>query len=334
MTTVVDINNGYTDAIGRADGFRLPSMTPEELVAEAGEEVDWLIEDILARGAVTDLNGPAKKGGKTTFMLHAIAAGARGEDIADYETKPAKYLYLSEQGNNLALALKETGLDSKPLSDYIRIVQYKAVSDYKWRELITNGAEDVVALGFDGLIVDTVAKFGKLRGDEENLAGPVGERMQLLSLVTQQYDIASAIVRHAGKDGQGRGSSAFEAEADLTVSINRVGGTASSNRRVLNGIGRYGEWERVIELTGEGYVSHGDNQQVQFKRAVKLITSVLTPTPQTTKKDILDARNPDEGISAATVDRALKWLTDEQRTVGARQEMDRQGKPWVYWQAA
>ena len=335
MGNVVEIGNAQsTDPIARADGFRLPSKSPEEVVAEAGEKVDWLIEDILARGAVTDLNGPAKKGGKTTFMLHAIAAGARGEEIADYETKPAKYLYLSEQGNNLALALKETGLDRELLSNHIRIVQYKDVSDSKWKELIQNAAEDVIAHGFDGLIIDTVAKFGKLRGDEENLAGPVGERMQLLSLVTQQYDIASVIIRHAGKDGQGRGSSAFEAEVDLTVSINRVGGNAPKTRRVLNGIGRYGEWERVIELTGEGYVSHGDNQQVQFRRAVNLITSVLTPTPQTTKQNILDARNPDEGISAATIDRALKWLTTEQKTVGARQEMSRQGKPWVYWNAA
>ena len=334
MNTVADINERLTaDAIARVDGFRLPSKSPEEVVAEAGEEVDWLIEDILARGAVTDLNGPAKKGGKTTFMLHAIAAGAREEEIADYETKPAKYLYLSEQGNNLALALKETGLDREPLSKYIRIVQYKDVSADQWNELIPNAAQDVVAHGFDGLIIDTVAKFGKLRGDEENLAGPVGERMQLPSLVTQQYNIASAIIRHAGKDGQGRGSSAFEAEVDLTVSINRVGGNAPKTRRVLSGIGRYGEWERVMELTGEGYVSHGDNQKVQFQRAVNLILAVLTPTPQTTKQNILDARNPDEGISATTVDRALKWLT-EQGTIGARQEVGRQGKPWVYWNAA
>jgi len=315
--------------------LKLPSKSPEDVVEEAGEAVDWLLEDILARGAVTDFNGPAKKGGKTTFMLHAIAAGARGEEIADFETKPAKYLYLSEQGNNLAIGLEETGLDKPPLSNYIRIVQYKDVANSKWNELIRNAAEDVVALGFDGLIVDTVAKFGKLRGAEENEAGPVGERMQLLSLVTQQYDIASAIIRHAGKDGQGRGSSAFEAEVDMTISINRLGGNAPNTRRVLNGIGRYGEWERVIELTQESYVSHGDNQQVQFKRAVKLIMSVLTPTPTTTKQNIMDARNPDDGISAATIDRALKWLTSkDQGTVGAKQQTHLQGKPWVYWKAA
>jgi len=300
-------------------------------MVEAGESVDWLLEEVLARGAVTDFNGPAKKGGKTTFMLHAIAAGAREEEIADFETKPARYLYLSEQGNNLAIGLEETGLDKAPLSEYIRIVQYKDVSDRKWNQLIQNAAEDVKALGFDGLIVDTVAKFGKLKGAEENEAGPVGERIQLLSLVTQQYNIASAIIRHAGKDGQGRGSSAFEAEVDMTISINRLGGNSPNTRRVLNGIGRYGEWERVIELTQEGYVSHGDNQQVQFKRAVKLIQSVLTPTPDTRKQDIMNANT--ENLSAATIDRALKWLT-KQGAVGATQQTHLQGKPWVYWNAA
>jgi hypothetical protein len=311
--------------------LKLPSKSPEDVVEEAGEAVDWLLEDILARGAVTDFNGPAKKGGKTTFMLHAIAAGARSEEIADFEAKPARYLYLSEQGNNLAIGLEETGLDKPPLSNYIRIVQYKDIADRKWNELIRNAAEDVKALGFDCLIIDTVAKFGKLRGAEENEAGPVGERMQLLSLVTQQHNIASAIIRHAGKDGQGRGSSAFEAEVDMTISINRLGGNAPNTRRVLNGIGRYGEWERVVELTQEGYVSHGDNQQVQFKRAVKLIQAVLTPTPETTKQNILDANT--EGISAATIDRALKWMTKE-GSVGAKQQMHLQGKAWVYWNAA
>jgi hypothetical protein len=34
--------------------LKLPSKTPEDVVEEAGETVDWLIEDILARGAVTD----------------------------------------------------------------------------------------------------------------------------------------------------------------------------------------------------------------------------------------------------------------------------------------
>ena len=86
------------------DTSSLPVRTVDEVIFEAGEKVPWVIENLLARGAVTEFFGLAKKGGKTTFWCHAIAAGARGENHAGFATEPAKYLYLSEQGNNFAEA--------------------------------------------------------------------------------------------------------------------------------------------------------------------------------------------------------------------------------------
>lgn len=80
----------------------LPIKTVGEIIEEAGETVPWVVESILARGALTDFSGPAKKGGKTTFWCYGIAAGARGEYHAGFRTEPAKYLYLTEQGNNFA----------------------------------------------------------------------------------------------------------------------------------------------------------------------------------------------------------------------------------------
>jgi hypothetical protein len=85
--------------------------TVEEIISEAGKEVPWIIENLLVRGAVTECSGLAKNGGKTTFWCHAISAGARGEDHAGFATEPAKYLYLTEQGNNFAEALRNSGLE-------------------------------------------------------------------------------------------------------------------------------------------------------------------------------------------------------------------------------
>ena len=68
----------------------LPIKTVEEILAEAGEAVPWVVENLLARGALTEFSGLAKKGGKTTCWCHAIAAGARGEDHAGFPTGPAK----------------------------------------------------------------------------------------------------------------------------------------------------------------------------------------------------------------------------------------------------
>jgi hypothetical protein len=113
----------------------LPTKTVEELLSEASEETPWIIENLLARGAVTDFSGKAKRSGKTTFWCHAIVASANGEEHAGFPTVPAKFLYLTEQGNNFANALRDSGLSEVP--DHVRIVQFKDVTAVTWETLIT-----------------------------------------------------------------------------------------------------------------------------------------------------------------------------------------------------
>ena len=83
----------------------LPSKSVREIIEEAGETVPWVVEGLLARGALTDFAGQAKRVGKTTFWCHAIAAGAIEEDHAGLHVESAKYLYLTEQGDNFAGSL-------------------------------------------------------------------------------------------------------------------------------------------------------------------------------------------------------------------------------------
>jgi ribosomal protein L37AE/L43A len=61
--------NIYSRHTGREFGENkpeLPIKTVEEILSEAGEGPDWIIEGQAARGAVTECSGLAKKGGKTT----------------------------------------------------------------------------------------------------------------------------------------------------------------------------------------------------------------------------------------------------------------------------
>ena len=311
----------------------LPVRTVEEVISEAGEKVPWVIENLAARGAVTDCSGLAKKGGKTTFWCHGIAAGASGEDFAGFSTTPAKYLYLTEQGNNFAEALRESGLERYP--EHIKIVQFKDVLGAEWEELIMKAGVETKRLGLDGLIVDTFAVFARLKGSEENDSGAVAERMRVLRLVAQTYDIAVVLIRHAGKDGTPRGSSAFEAEADICITIARPEGRHSPTVRKIAGIGRYGEWERNIQLTEGGYISLGTDANGEFRRAVRFAKSVLPDSPQSgmKKQEMLDKREGDDkNITARTLDRALAWLV-EQGDVGEKQLMHQRGKPKVYWLA-
>jgi hypothetical protein len=310
----------------------LPIKSIEEVIAEAGERVDWIIEDLLARGALTEFSGLAKRGGKTTFWCHAIAACAREDDHGGFPTTPARYLYLTEQGNNFAEALRESGLVE--YSDRISVVQFKDVSARGWDKLIRQAGAEAKKRGFDVLVIDTFAVFAGLKGSEENDAGPVADRMRVLRLVAQKYNIAVVLIRHAGKDGTPRGSSAFEAEADICVTLSRPEGRHAPSVRHIAGIGRYGEWERNIQLVDGRYISLGTDNKIEFNKAVRHIKAVLPDSEENgmKKSAIMESLSgPDkEEISASTIDRALAWLVKKE-AVGEKELTHSRGKPKIYW---
>ncbi len=157
----------------------------------------------------------------------------------------------------------------------------------------------------------------------------------MLRLVAQKYNIAVVLIRHAGKDGTPRGSSAFEAEADICITLSRPEGRHSPSVRRIVGIGRYGEWERNIQLEDGHYVSLGDDNNIEFNKAVSFIKRVLPDNPDAglKKRDLLNKlAGCDENISASTLDRALRWLV-KQGEVGEQQLTNERGKPKVYWLA-
>jgi hypothetical protein len=257
--------------------------------------------------------------------------GAR--DHAGFATDPAKYLYLTEQGGNFADALRESGLAEHP--DHIRIVQFKDVTKVEWERLIRQAGAETKRLGFDVLAVDTFAVFARMKGTEENDSGAVGDRMRVLRLAAQKYELAVVLIRHAGKDGTPRGSSAFEAEADICVTISRPEGRHPPTVRKLSRVGRYGEFERNAQLHEGRFISVGSDDRVEFNRAVRFVKAILPDTPKAGMKrqDMLNMRSDGDGeISAATLGRALAWLV-KQGDVGEKQIMDQRGKPKVYWLA-
>jgi hypothetical protein len=201
--------------------------------------------------------------------------------------------------------------------------------------LIQRAGEEAKRRNLDALIVDTFTVFARLKGSEENESGVIAERMRVLNLVAQRYNIGVVLIRHAGKDGTPRGSSAFEAEADICITIARPEGRHAPTVRKIAGIGRYGEWERNIQLTEGGYISLGTDDKVEFRKAVRFAKSVLPDSPQSgmKKQEMLDKREGgDKNITARTLDRALAWLVG-QGDVGEKQLMHQRGKPKVFWLA-
>jgi hypothetical protein len=229
--------------------------------------------------------------------------------------------------------LRDSGLTEHP--DHVRIVQFKDVTALQWDRLVRKAAKDADRLGMDALILDTFAVFARLKGSEENDAGPVADRMRVLREVAQKYDIAVLLIRHAGKDGTPRGSSAFEAEADICITLAKPEGRHAPTVRALTGKGRYGVWERNIQLVEGRFKSLGSDDKVEFNRAVRFLRAVL-PADKAEgmrRQAILDTRRgaDAEQITASTLDRALKWLVG-QNSVRKAKLVHEQGQPVVYWQ--
>ena len=305
----------------------LPVKSLREVVAEAEENPKFIVKDLLKKGELTDLSGLAKYSGKTTLVMHLLKAVRSGDPFLGEPTKQASVLYLTEQGNNFKEAIEEASLDLD--DDGFVVVQHRDVRGERWQDLIEKAVKVCERDHHDVLVVDTFAAFAELVGSEENNAGDIHERMEPLRKATQSHDLAVLLVRHAGKDGKGRGSSQFEAEVDIVATLKRPEGNHAETVRQLETIGRYGAMKLNIELTQEGYVPLGSDEKVTFSKAVKFIKGALPRQKENAiTEDALVEKAKGE-VSKGTVIRALRWLVDQGGV--KREGAGKKGSPYTYW---
>src|SRR5918911_5287752 len=108
------------------------SVSASEFAEAAGQARDWMCEGILEKGAITSLAGLAKHAGKTTFVCHLVDHLIRGEDFIELAVKEIScVVYVTEQGNNFAEALKKSGLINAP-EEKFRIVPYDRTQGTAW----------------------------------------------------------------------------------------------------------------------------------------------------------------------------------------------------------
>jgi DNA polymerase I len=305
----------------------LPVKSLREVVTEAEETPDFIIKDLLKKGELTDLSGLAKYSGKTTLVMHALKAVRAGDLFLGEPTSEARILYLTEQGNNFKEAIEKAALNLD--DDGFVVVQHRDVRGEEWEELLEKAVKSCEEDGRDVLVVDTFAAFTKLVGSEENNAGDIRERMEPLKKAAQSHGLAVLVIRHAGKDGRGRGSSQFEAEVDIVATLKRPEGNHAETVRQLETIGRYGATKLNIELTEEGYVPLGSDEKVAFTKAVKTIKGVLPRRRENaiTEDGLVDKVKGE--ASKGTLIRALRWLVDQQTVM--REGSGKRGSPYTYW---
>ena len=305
----------------------LPVKSLREVVAEAEETPDFIVKDLLKRGELTDLSGLAKYSGKTTLVMHALKAVRTADVFLGEPSRQARVLYLTEQGNNFKEAIANAGLDLD--DDGFVIVQHRDVRGEEWEMLIEKAVKLCEKDGRDILVVDTFAAFTKLVGSEENNAGDIRKLMEPLKKAAQIHDLAVLVIRHAGKDGKGRGSSQFEAEVDIVATLKRPEGNHANTVRQLETIGRYGATKLNIELTEEGYVPLGSDNKVAFTQAVKIVKGILPGRIENAITEDALAEKARGEVSKGTLIRALRWLVDQQTVV--REGSGKKGSPYTYW---
>jgi AAA domain len=313
----------------------LPLKSAKDIVEAAKDGTDYIVEGLLAPGELTDLAGLAKHSGKTTFITHMVHASIEGKEFIGLPTRKAKWLLVTEQGNNFADALVKSGLVDA--GDALRIVQQRDLDSgsSRWDKLIEAAIEVCKGDGFEVLVIDTFAGLSRLKGNEENQVGSILEKLAPLKAAAHKHNLAVLLARHAGKDGKGRGSSIFEGEADIVLTLGRPEGNHKKSVRVLEGIGRHDDIPSriTIELTEKGYVAIGSDDKIEFNKAVKAIRDVAphNPNEAMTENEVLDAAAA-QGTSRTTLRRAFEGLMEQDENPIKREGEGKKGSPYRYWQ--
>jgi DNA polymerase-1 len=310
----------------------LPTVSLKEVTKESRENEDYFAYPLFKKGELTLLVGEAKFSGKTTLMFIALKAVLEGRTFLDMETKRAKILYLSEQGNNLSRAIETSGINVED-EDSLRVVQFRDVWTIPWSDTIDRAILTAQEQKREILPVDTFAAFSRLKGSEENNAGDVQERLEPLKIAAQAHDLAVVLVHHSGRDSMIRGSSALDGTVDTIVHLGRPPGSSQNeNTRHIRATGRCEPLSLNIELKDGIYVPVGTSAQITFNKTKAAVKKVLPTTAKDALvTDTIHDRVKGEGVEASrtTLDDVIQWMRE--RHVLVREGEGKRGDPYRYW---
>lgn len=256
----------------------LPYHTPRQIAAETSEQVDWIVGGYVARQAITEIDGKIKQAGKTTLLLHLIAAALDGEYFIGQATMRCKVIYVTEQQPGpFRQALHQARLLER--DDELRVLYRRDVAHIPWADLIKQISADALAAGYSVLVIDTIGKLAGIRN--ENDAGEWATAMAPLQDAAHD-GLAVVLARHDRKSGgevgeSGRGSSQASGDVDIILSLRRPEGNQPKARRVIESLSRYSATPEkvVVELTDEGYILLGDDEAVSLADALRFVSALI-----------------------------------------------------------
>jgi len=325
-------------SVGTGTGRSEPQFwTYPELEARPQEVVPWVVRGLVGPGLMTELDGPAKLSGKTTFALAMIQCLLEGREFIGLATERSPIVYLTEQTwLSLRPEVEKAGLLENP---DVHNMLYQDTGEITWPQAVELAIAKAEEVGAKVMVVDTAAQWTGLRGDQENDSGRAYQALEPLQEATAK-GIGVLLIRHDRKSGGGvgesaRGSSAYAAIVDIILHLTPMqGDNAGPRQRVLECAGRFQDdtpGHIVIELSSSEpyeYVVLGAPEEVAEMADLMAVLSVL-PTLEA------DALTSDEvrdlaGVRNETVGRILLNLVRDGRAIRVGFG-DRRGK-YKYYQ--
>ncbi len=313
-----------------ADRPRLAFLTAREIARATPEEVEWLITELVAIGAVTEVTAPIKTG-KTEFLMRAVRAILDELPFLSRATLRTRVVYCTEQpAASLRAGLARAGLlDTEDLI----LLSWSTTGGTHWPVIVAAAVEECERRGARLLVVDTLSRFASLQGTSENDAGAADEAMAPLQRAAAQAGLGVIVARHERKGGgpveeAGRGSSAFGGAADILLNLRRPEGNQRKTIRVLRGLSRFDTVpdELMIELTEEGYVALGDRSALVAAETRRALLESLPSDPDAALG--IDQLMEVAKAPRTTVQRELTSLIGE--ALVARVGKGRSGSPFRY----
>jgi hypothetical protein len=293
-----DLPADSTDSTAYRDGSAVTTnpppfrfRTPAGLLAEAPEQVPWLWEGYLARGALTVL-GAREKAGKSTLTWALMAALLTGTDFCGRPTTPTPVpvvVLTEEPPATVAEKLERFGIGpDAPLSILTRA---DAPGRPAWDDVVAAAVAEAGRIGAGLVVIDTLAFWAALPPDAENSAGAMTEALRPLLEATGR-GLAVLCLHHANKShGELRGSTAIGAAADVIVTLTRE--PESPCRRRLEAVGRFADCPAepvLVELEGNRYVALGTPGDVAAEERERRVLGALPAEPPgLTQKELAEA---------------------------------------------
>jgi hypothetical protein len=208
---------------------KLEILNLAEMVAQRPPPVPWVVEPIVARGALTLLAGVAGQGKSLVSMALAIAATRRGTTaLAGMNVQPALVVIVDAENGRAEIhrRVHALGLDADAID---RLTIFEADGFDLAADL--SEIDAVVAKDATFLILDSWRSLW--RGDERDEA-EVASVLDPLRNLVRRHDTGGLLIHHARRDGTGyRGSGAIAASVELAFLLDREPDDPDSGRRRL-----------------------------------------------------------------------------------------------------